>query len=284
MTKEKSTSLAKAASADIEAQEQTQEQAFKGLLDRIMGRLEEVATPHLPPEKLIRVALGEAARNPRIRECTPSSVALALMATSQVGLEPGGQLGLMWLIPRRNRHNNNQYELDAQVGYKGWLELARRSGLISYIHAAVVRQWELDQGLVEISLEPPRVVHGWGAPPGPAKDSEIVAAYCVVETTDGARCLRVLNREEIELRRKRGATKSGGAWGTDYAAMARKSAILALMTSGEVPLSTELRYATTLGDHVPEERTTAAGARVAAYSRALEAPAAGELPPGEADG
>ncbi len=68
-----------------------------------------------------------------------------------------------------------------------------------------------------------------------------MAAYAVAELVDGQRYQEVLDRVEIDRRRGRAQTQA--IWRSDFAAMARKSAIRALLSGGLVPLSSELSQA-----------------------------------------
>jgi len=88
------------------------------------------------------------------------------------------------------------------------------------------------------------------------KTQDIIAAYAVVRLRDGSTYFEWLWRDEIDARRARSdgakAFDEGKAkstpWSTDYAAMARKTAIRALFTSGRVPMADQLGFAAAVMD------------------------------------
>jgi len=215
--------------------------------------------------RLLRLILVEAALNPAILDATPQSIMRAVFLSAQLQLEPGAVKGELYFIPRKSRVKQGDrwvdgvVELQCQIGYKGYLTLARRSGLISMVDAHVVYagdQYDLRYGT------DPAMVHI----PKPGIDrtntDDIIAAYAVVKLRDGSTYYEWLWRDEIDARRGRsdaakafdqGKIKST-PWATDYAAMARKTAIRALFTSGRVPMADQLGFAAAVFD---EEATPA---------------------------
>src|SRR5690606_34595531 len=109
--------------------------------DNLAAYLEEKAQnmnaaqpKHLTPERQTRVALTAISANPRFLECTRESLALALIEAGQLGLEPNGVMGQAYLVPYYNG-KAKRYEAQFQVGYRGLIDLARRSGQITKIEA-----------------------------------------------------------------------------------------------------------------------------------------------------
>lgn len=215
--------------------------------------------------RLLRLMLVEGALNPLILEATPQSIMRAVFLSAQLQLEPGAVKGELYFIPRKSRINqggrwvDGPVELQCQIGYKGYLTLARRSGQISMVDAHVVYQgdeYELCFGTEPTLRHIPR--------PGVdrTKPENIVAAYAVVRLRDGSTYHEWLWKDEIDARRGRsdaakafdqGKIKST-PWSTDYAAMARKTAIRALFTGGRVPMVDQLGFAAAVLD---EESTPA---------------------------
>lgn len=208
----------------------------RALMQALQPQIAAVLPKHLTPERMVQIVAVEAARNPKLRECTPTTLASCVMLASELGLEPSGPLGHAYLIPRRNR---GQMECTLLLGYKGMCELARRSGQIARISADVVYRSEVEAGAFSATREPPEIHHAW-TPGLVREDGAIVAAYAVAVLSDGSRVQVLLDRDQIEARRKRAQSRDDGPWGTDYPAMARKSALRALLTGGLVPLSAEV--------------------------------------------
>lgn len=208
-----------------------------GILDRMAPQMASILPRHLKPERMAKLFLIAASKTPKIAECSPTSIMQFMMVASELGLEPGSALGHLYPIPYGR-------ELTAVIGYKGFCELARRSGQVKRINADVVYQAELDEGLFKVTREPPDIQHGWspsvGQNPGP-----LVAAYAVVELNDGSRVQVILSAADIAKRKAKSKTagRTDSPWNTDKPAMWRKSAIRALLSGGLVPLSAEMSRA-----------------------------------------
>src|SRR5215208_6895207 len=103
--------------------------SVKGLLEKMKGQLLAALPKHITPDRMARIALTEMRKIPKLAECDPLSFCSAIMACAQLGLEPNAALGNIYLLPFRN---NAKGVMDVQVilGYRGMIELARRSGQI----------------------------------------------------------------------------------------------------------------------------------------------------------
>ena len=210
-----------------------------GWLTHLKPRLAEVLPAALPLRRMAQVALTESVRNPKLAECTPQSFASALILCAELGLEPSSGLGKAYLIPRWNARTR-QTECTLQVGYKGYCELALRSGKISRLNAQVVYRDEIARGVFRATIEPPAIHHDYSADDIERTDTALVLAYATAQLRDGSYAQVILTRAQIDARRMRsGQSGSGGPWATDYSAMARKSALRALLTSGLVPLASD---------------------------------------------
>ena len=90
----------------------------------------------LTPERFTRSALSAINNTPSLADCTPMSFIAALMNAAQLGLEPNTPLGQAYLIPYKNK---GVLECQFQLGYKGLIDLAYRTGQMQMIQAHVVR-------------------------------------------------------------------------------------------------------------------------------------------------
>jgi len=86
-------------------------------------------------ERFVRLAMGAMTRNPTLYECSPRSLMGAVLQCAQLGLEPDDIRGHAYLLPFRVQ---GKMEVVLVPGYKGLMDLARRSGEISYIKGDVV--------------------------------------------------------------------------------------------------------------------------------------------------
>jgi recombination protein RecT len=222
--------------------------------------------------RIMRLMMVEATMNPQIRECTTASVMRAVYLSAQLALEVGPVKGELYMIPRSTfigyeevggqKRPIKEMQLTTMVGYKGYITLARRSGQISMIDAHVV--FEGDAYDISLGTDP-RLSHIPQKGIDRKNPDGIVAAYCVVRLKDGSTYFEWLWKDEIDQRRAKGA--KNGPWSTDYAAMARKTAIRALFTGGRVPMADQIGLATLLDEEASPEQTRAALATMAEEMR-----------------
>lgn len=107
--------------------------------DRVKKQIALAVPKHMNPERLARVMLTEVRKNPELAKAEPGSFMAAFMQAAQLGLEPGGALGHCYLIPFYNSRKGVT-EVQFILGYKGMLDLARRSGEIESIEVRVVHE------------------------------------------------------------------------------------------------------------------------------------------------
>ncbi|XEC97014.1 recombinase RecT [Paenibacillus tarimensis] len=181
-------------------------QYFKGLQSRIA----EVLPKHVSADTLTRIAITEIRTNPRLLECSLVSLAGAVMKSAQLGLQLG-LLGHCYLVPYKQ-------EATFILGYKGMIELARRSGAIKEVYAVVVN--ENDEFEIEFGIER-KMRHV----PNFENPGSFKGAYAVAHFTNGGFHFEYLPKIEIEKRRKRSKAATNGPWVTDYEEMAKKTVI-----------------------------------------------------------
>jgi len=178
---------------------------------------------HLSSERMFRVAMACIRATPKLQECTPQSLVSAMMVASELGLEPGGSRGLLYLVPYGNIAT-------PIVGYRGLIQLARNSGDLANIEARVVHA--RDKFEVEFGLEP-RLTHK----PNMVDPGEMVAVYAIATMKDGTRQVDVMTAAEVDKIRARSRSSKNGPWVTDAAEMAKKTVVRRLMKY--LPLSSE---------------------------------------------
>ncbi|MEY8380458.1 recombinase RecT [Ileibacterium valens] len=176
------------------------------------------------PEKFQRICMTALTQNPQLASCTPQSFIGAVLNAAQLGLEPNTPLGQAYLIPYAGK-------CTFQLGYRGLIELARRSGEISVIKAQTV--YENDDFHYELGLHQDLhhipAVGDRGAP---------IAYYAFYKTKDGDFDFEVAYRPEIEAHRQKYSKAKNSPWNTEFDAMAKKTLIKKVLKLG--PLSTEI--------------------------------------------
>lgn len=204
-----------------------------------------VLPKHVTPDRLLKVALQAVRNTPQLLDCSSESLMGAVVQLATLGLEPNGVMGHAYLIPYKNRKKNRT---DAQVivGYKGLIDLARRSGQIETIYAHAVRQG--DKFDVSLGTEG-SVRHKIDFAAGDR--GPIVAAYACAKFRDGGYQFEVMSRHEID--QIMAGSQSGGRdgpWKDHYEQMARKTVIRRL--ANYLPLSVELATAVAM-DETPQD-------------------------------
>lgn len=210
--------------------QQLEGDAFKSAISKVLPK-------HVTPERMARVAITALTRQPKLADCDQASFFRCLMDLSQWGLEPDGRRA--HLIPFENR-KRGVTECQLIIDYKGLVELALRSGSVSYIHADVVCEndvFDYDRGELKSHKIDFKGARG-----------KMYAAYALVRMKDGTEKCEVLSREEVDGIRARSKASSTGPWVTDYNEMAKKTAFRRV--SKWIPLSAELRDAAELDDDV----------------------------------
>ena len=170
-------------------------------------------------------------KNPLLRTCTKDSLFRALKESAAYGLEVSGILGQAYLIP----YNENvqvapgkwekQMTAHFQCGYKGLIELARRSNTIKTIAAEPIHEndiFDIELGMnrhlshkIDITKE----------------RGEVIGYYCLVELTNGGCQFTVSSKKDIEAHRDKFSKAykkddKTNVWNTNFDAMALKTQVI----------------------------------------------------------
>ena len=79
---------------------------------------------------------------PALQECTNPSILSAALLGEALNLSPSPQLGQFYMVPYNNR-KTGQKEAQFQLGYKGYLQLAERSGYYKKLNVLEIKDGEL---------------------------------------------------------------------------------------------------------------------------------------------
>ena len=195
------------------------------LIQKMIPQVKKALPSHLNAERLVRIVTTEIRRTPQLLSCSKESLLGALMLSAQLGLEPG-PLGHCYYVPYKG-------QVQFIVGYKGMIDLARRSGQISVIYAETV--FENDEFEFQLGLEP-KLVHK----PKLENRGNPIAWYGVCRFKDGGYFIKVMGKEEVEKHRVRSPSvnSSHSPWNTDYEEMAKKTIIRSMFKY--LPVSPEI--------------------------------------------
>jgi len=254
-----STSQLRAATADNlkQASKLPAKQAGGGTVaaffEKNKSTLQAVLPKHVSPERMLKIALGAMRTTPKLMDCTVESLFGAVVQCAQLGLEPNTPMGHVYLIPfDKKKQQGGQWivertDVQIVIGYKGMLDLARRSGQIVSIAAHEVCEnddFEYAYGLDE------QLRHR------PAMDDrgEIIAFYAVAKLKDGGHCFEVMSRAQVEEIRnnsqgykaaeqaaKKYKKDADSPWHNQFAEMGRKTVTRRLFKW--LPMSIEMATA-----------------------------------------
>lgn len=79
---------------------------------------------------------------PALQECTNQSILSAALLGEALNLSPSPQLGQFYMVPFNNRKKGCK-EAQFQLGYKGYIQLAKRSGAYKKINVLSIKEGEL---------------------------------------------------------------------------------------------------------------------------------------------
>ena len=194
--------------------------AMGDLLKRMNTQIEKALPSVITPERFTRIALTAYSRNEKLQECTAESFLGSMMQAAQLGVEPNTPLGQAYLIPYRNR---GVMEVQFQLGYRGMIDLAYRSGEVQNIQAHEV--YENDTFEYELGLNP-KLRHV----PALKDRGEVILYYAVFKLTNGGVGFEVMSKEDVEaFAKKKSKTYGTGPWQSDFDAMAKKTLVKRLL-------------------------------------------------------
>lgn len=203
-------------------------------LKKMAPAMAQALPKHMDVDRLMRLVMTTIRTTPALKEADVASLLGAVMQAAQLGLEPG-LLGHCYLLPFKNSKKGIT-EVQFIIGYKGMIDLARRSGQIKNIYAHAV--YEKDDFEYELGLEP-KLIH---KPSMEADRGQLIGAYAVAHFKDGGYQFDFMPKAEIEKRkaRSKAANSSYSPWATDYEDMAKKTVIRHMWKY--LPISVDIQH------------------------------------------
>lgn len=188
----------------------------------------------LTAERMTRIVLTEIRKVPALAQCDLPSLMGAVMQAAQLGLEPGSALGHCYLLPFGNgKAKNGQPNAQLIIGYRGMLDLARRSGQIQSFSAFTVRQG--DDFNYQLGLKPD--IHHIPSDAADRDSQPVTHVYAVANLKDGGVQFEVMSRAAIEAVRLQSKAAKSGPWVTHWEEMAKKTVLRRLFKY--LPISIE---------------------------------------------
>lgn len=193
--------------------------------------IKSVVPSHVTPERMARIALTTISRTPQLAECTPASIIGAVMNCAVMGLEPN-LVGHAYIVPFWNNAIKRK-EAAFVIGYKGLLELVRRTGDVSNIYAHEVCEKDAFDYCYGLKKD---LFHK----PAEGERGEVTHYYACYHLRDGASDFIVMTKRDVEQHRdKYSKAKAAGPWLENFDEMGKKTCIRKLVKY--MPIAIEIQ-------------------------------------------
>lgn len=190
-------------------------------LKRLEASFKNALPKHLTPEKFFRVTLTTLTRTPKLLDCSPESLIMALFQCAALGLEPDGLLGHAYLVPFKD-------QVQFIPGYRGLIKMVRQSGEVAAIYARAVHAKDVFRVVLGLDEKLEHEPYAGADDPG-----EVVAVYAVARFKGGeAPQFDVMWRRQVDAIRDKSQgfqyadrNRKDSPWHVHYEEMAKKTVL-----------------------------------------------------------
>lgn len=234
------TQLKEAATGQVAARAEPKDIAGMLSSPKMKQQMALAMPKHMTADRMMRIALTEVRKVPALGQCNIESFMGAIMQCAQLGLEPGSALGHAYLLPFGNgKAKDGKSNCQLIIGYRGMIDLARRSGQIVSLTARTVH--ENDAFKYEFGLE--ETMHHV---PADGDRGKMTHVYAVAKLKGGGVQFDVMSRADVDKVRSTSKAGTNGPWVTHFEEMAKKTVIRRLFKY--LPVSIEIQQAVTLDE------------------------------------
>lgn len=193
-----------------------QQKTLQTYIKSMEGEIAKALPSVITPERFTRMVLSAISSNKDLASVEPKSFLGAMMQAAQLGLEPNTPLGQAYIIPYKD-HGTPKAQF--QLGYKGMIDLAYRSGEVSIVDAQVV--YENDDFSYELGLDP-KLHHV----PALKDRGAAIMVYAMFRTKSGGFGFQVMSMDDVRQHASRFSkaySSSYSPWATNFEEMAKKT-------------------------------------------------------------
>lgn len=225
------------------SKELSNKNTVQGLLDseNVKNRLNEILGKRASTfaSSVIQIAKS----NNMLANAEPSSVVASAITSATLNLPLNNNLGYAYIIPFNERQKNGSYLVKAQfqIGYKGFIQLAQRSGTFKTVNVSEVKQGEIenrDRLTGEITFN-------WIQNDVERNKLKTIGYIGYFSLTNGFEKSMFMSMEDLQKHGKKFSQtfkKGFGLWNDDFDSMAKKT-VLKLLLSKYAPLSIDMQNA-----------------------------------------
>lgn len=228
MSNQLTTQAAQVSSLRLFNQKIIQEPKTQEYLQQVLGAKKDSFVNNL-------VAL--VTNNPKLQECEPMSLMYSAIKATALGLPIDPALGCAYPIPYYNK-NKGVTEAQFQMGYKGFVQLAMRSGQYKTINVTDIREGEIKhRDLLTGELQFETI--------SDRNKKDVIGYMAFFELINGFRKSLYMTTDEVKAHAKQYSKTysfKDGLWNTNFNGMARKT-VLKLLLSKYGILSIEMQDA-----------------------------------------
>ena len=195
-----------------------EKKTMQSYIKAMEGEIKKALPSVITPERFTRMVLSAISVNQQLASCTPQSFLGAMMSAAQLGLEPNTALGQAYILPYSN---HGKLEAQFQLGYKGLIDLAYRSGEVEVVQSHIV--YENDTFECEYGLEP-KLTHV----PADKDRGEPIKVYAVFKTKSGGYGFEVMSMDDVRNHASKYSKSYGSSyspWKTNFEEMAKKTVL-----------------------------------------------------------
>lgn len=179
--------------------------------------------------KFISSVVSAVNNNPALQECTNQSILSAALLGESLNLSPSPQLGQYYMVPFNDKNKGKVAQF--QLGYKGYIQLAIRSGQYKKLNVLGIKEGEL------IRFDPlnEEIVVKLIEDEEAREQAPTIGYYAMFEYTNGFRKAMYWSRRKMEahaLKYSKGyqAKKGYTFWEKDFDGMAYKTMLRQLIS------------------------------------------------------
>ncbi len=209
--------------------------------EKVIGNIEQ-ALGKMDKQRFITSVISAVNTNPTLQECTNPSILSGALLGESLKLSPSPQLGHYYLVPFNDREKGKVAQF--QLGYKGYIQLAIRSGQYKKINVLAIKKGELEyfdplNEEIKINL----MTENWDE----REAAETIGYYAMFELNNGFRKAIYWSKQQMEshaLKYSAGykAKKGYTFWEKNFDMMAYKTMLRQLISKWGI-MSIEMQQA-----------------------------------------
>lgn len=218
--------------------------------EAVRNSIEKVVTGK-NADRFVTSIVSAVQANPQLAKCTNQSILSAALMGESLQLPPSPQLGYYYMVGYKNKKKvGNQWveieEAQFQLGWKGEVQLAIRSGQYKSIVVNEIKDGEIDYNPIteEINLHP--IMN-----PAEREKTKTIGYYAAFELLSGFKKEMFAPVEKIQAHARQYSKsyrydlnngKKSSVWSTNFDAMAKKTMIRMLLSKWGI-MSVEMQQA-----------------------------------------